>query len=310
MRFVIAALQCAAVCSLELPSVLQGTTSSRLQRRQALQGLALGAATAATPAHAGGAVVSDEVSVTFKEASLGMQLDGLAYQKTTLGSMPSLRCVVTAVAPGSEAAKLGVSDDWTVVSVNGANVESLGAKEVASRIAEAPRPLSVVFRDAERFTSALEPGSGARIAKTTVLPPTGPYTEAQVLEVERLQSPPQCSIGAERGDLLEVRYEGRLRKDNKLFDGSAITFADGKSVPGRGGDSSLYFVLGKQPVGQFPPAWDAAMAGCCVGEVRKLAVPPVLGFGEKGAPKRGVPPYAPLDYTIQLLGINGNNQPR
>ena len=62
-----------------------------------------------------------------------------------------------------------------------------------------------------------------------------------------------------------------------------------------------------QPVGQFPPAWDAAMAGCCVGEVRRLAVPPVLGFGEKGAPKRGVPPYAPLDYTIQLLGINGNN---
>ena len=126
MRFVIAALQCAAVCSLELPSVLQGTTSSRLQRRQALQSLAVGAAAAAAPANAGG-VVSDEVSVTFKESALGMQLDGLAYQKTTLGSMPSLRCVVTAVAPGSEAAKLGVSDDWTVVSVNGDNVESLGA---------------------------------------------------------------------------------------------------------------------------------------------------------------------------------------
>ena len=123
----IAAVQCAAVCSLELP----------LQRRRMLQSLAVGAAAAAAPAHAGGAVVSDEVSVTFKEASLGMQLDGLAYQKTTLGSMPSLRCVVTAVAPGSEAAKLGVSDDWTVVTVNGANVESLGAKEVASRIAEA-----------------------------------------------------------------------------------------------------------------------------------------------------------------------------
>ena len=56
MRFVIAALQCAAVCSLELPSVLQGTTSSRLQRRQALQGLALGVATVAAPANAGGVV--------------------------------------------------------------------------------------------------------------------------------------------------------------------------------------------------------------------------------------------------------------
>ena len=98
MRVVVALQLCAAVGSLEL------------QRRQALQGLALGVATAAAPpAHAAGAVVSDEVSVTFKEASLGMQLDGLAYQKTTLGSMPSLRCVVTAVAPGSEAAKLGVS---------------------------------------------------------------------------------------------------------------------------------------------------------------------------------------------------------
>ncbi len=79
MRVVIALQLFAAVGSLEM------------QRRQALQGLALGVATAAAPAHAGGAVVSDEVSVTFKEASLGMQLDGLAYQKTTLGSMPSLR---------------------------------------------------------------------------------------------------------------------------------------------------------------------------------------------------------------------------
>ena len=253
----IAAVQCAAVCSLELP----------LQRRRLLQSLAVGAAAAAAPAHAGG-VVSDEVSLTFKESALGMQLDGLAYQKTTLGSMPSLRCVVTAVAPGSEAAKLGVSDDWTVVSVNGANVESLGAKEVAAKIAEAPRPLSVTFRDAERFTSALEPGSGARVAKTTVLPPTGPYTEAQVLEVERLQSPPQCSIGAERGDLLEVRYEGRLRKDNKLFDGSAITFADGKSIPGRGGDSSLCGALRNRPASCIRPATAIA-----VPDLRSITAP-------------------------------------
>ena len=89
MRVVVALQLFAAVGSLELQ-----------RRRQALQGLALGVAAAAAPAHAGG-VVSDEVSLTFKEASLGMQLDGLAYQKTTLGSMPSLRCVVTAVAPGS-----------------------------------------------------------------------------------------------------------------------------------------------------------------------------------------------------------------
>ena len=298
-RVLIAALQIAAVHPLE-----------PLQRRSALQGLAAGALAVAAPPARAGDVVSDEVSVTFKEAALGIQLDGMAYQKTTLGSMPSLRCVVSDVAPGSEAFRQGVKDEWTVISINGEAVEKLGTTEIAGRIAKAPRPLQITFRDAERFTTALEPGSGARIARTTVLPPTGPYTEAQVLEVERLQAPPQCSLGARRGDNLEIRYEGRLRKDGTMFDGSAITFANGQAVPGRGGDSSLYFVLGMQPVGQFPPAWDAAMAGCCVGEVRKLSVPPVLGFGDRGAPKRGVPPYAALDYTLQLLSINGNAQPR
>ena len=49
MRVVVALQLCAAVGSLEL------------QRRQALQGLALGVATAAAPpAHAAGAVVSDQ----------------------------------------------------------------------------------------------------------------------------------------------------------------------------------------------------------------------------------------------------------
>ena len=69
-------------------------------------------------------------------------------------------------------------------------------------------------------------------------------------------------------------------------------------------------VLGQQPLGQFPAAWDPALGGACVGEVRRVSVPPVLGFGDKGAPKRNVPPYAMLDYTLQLVSINSNAQPR
>ena len=61
---------------------------------------------------------------------------------------------------------------------------------------------------------------------------------------------------------------------------------------------------------RFPPAWDASMEGACVGEVRRLDVPPVLGFGDKGAPKRGVPPYAALQYTIEVLSLNSNAQRR
>ena len=258
------------------------------QRRQALQGAGARhcVATAATPANAGG-VVSDEVSLTFKETSLGMQLDGLAYQKTTLGSMPSLRCVVTAVAPDSEAARLGVSDDWTVVSVNGANVESLGAQEVASKIADAPRPLAIVFRDAERFTNALEPGSGARVAKTTVLPPTGPYTEPQILEVERLQSPPQCSIGANGATCWRCATKV-TQAGQQAFDGSDHV-RRWWAVPGRG-DDGRSTSLGKQPRASSRRL-GRALSGCCVGGW-KLAVPPVLGFGDKGGPRASRP--APL----------------
>jgi len=36
-------------------------------------------------------------------------------------------------------------------------------------------------------------------------------------------------------------------------------------------------------------------------------VPPVLGYGEKGLPKRGVPPNARLVYEIELLSINADS---
>ena len=116
----------------------------------------------------------------------------------------------------------------------------------------------------------------------------------------RVRVPNPCARGAEDGDLLEVRYEARFvgasaEGEPTLFDGSGVTFADGRAIPGRGGDDSIYFVLGKQPKGQFPPAWDPGLQGMCVSERRALRVPPVLGFGDKGVPRRGVPPAATAD---------------
>ena len=48
-----------------------------------------------------------------------------------------------------------------------------------------------------------------------------------------------------------------MRSRSNAIDG---TFANGNQVPGRGGDGSLYFVLGMQPVGQLPAA-PPALAG-------------------------------------------------
>jgi FKBP-type peptidyl-prolyl cis-trans isomerase len=67
----------------------------------------------------------------------------------------------------------------------------------------------------------------------------------------------------------------------------------------------LYFVLGKQPFGQFPPGWDVGLYGICVGERRRLRIPPVLAYGNTGVPRRGIPPNATLQYDVTLVSLNG-----
>ncbi|CAM9654311.1 unnamed protein product, partial [Phaeothamnion confervicola] len=93
-------------------------------------------------------------------------------------------------------------------------------------------------------------------------------------------------------------------EDGTVIDGSNVR-VDGRVVPGRGGDTSLYFVLGKQPTGQFPPGWDVGLFGMCVGERRRLTVPPVLAYGQQGLRRRNIPPDATLVYDVELVSVNG-----
>jgi len=264
--------------------------------------------------------MTDEVAIQF-EADVGIELEAASYARSTLGALPSVRVAVRRVVPDSAAARSGlVRPGMILVSANGATLEDRPTvAAVAAAISDAARPLTLVLRDPDAFSAQLEPGSGAQVAQTTVLPSYPPATAAspqrgppQVLAVRKARVPEICGEGAKVGDLLEVRYEGRL-EDGRLFDGSELSFGEdqgGQQIPGRAGDATLYFVLGMQPNGQFPIAWDAAMPGACVGEVRTVKVPPVLGFQDKGSKRRGVPPYATLFYTLQLVSINGVALPR
>jgi len=112
-----------------------------------------------------------------------------------------------------------------------------------------------------------------------------------------------------KDDLLEISYVGRVLETGQIFDGSAVKIND-EGIPGRGNDVSLYFVLGKQPFGQFPPGWDVGLVGMCVGERRRLILPPVLAYGSKGLPRRGIPPDATLQYDITLVSLNGLSTPQ
>ena len=162
--------------------------------------------------------------------------------------------------------------------------------------------MALTFKDSLSFNEKL--ATGARRASTApistkIAPGTATQAE-QVLSVQRLEVPDRCTRNAQSGDLIEIRYTGRL-EDGTVFDGMEL--AD------RFGDDSIQFVLGKQPAGQFPPSWDVGLVGMCVGERRVLDVPPVLGYGAKGLPKRGVPPDARLTYDVELLAINALSTP-
>ena len=278
--------------------------------------------------------LSDEYSLEFDSSrSLGIELKDLRVGFEYGTREGTSRVLVADVVAGGQAASTGkVQIDDIVVAVDGVNVERESAKEVSARLVRAKaegRPVQVTLKDALAFNKQLNDlpkdreEAMAPIA-TRVAPGGGPSGEPeQVLSIRRLEVQSRCTRNAQSGDLVEIRYTGRLadgpackgsprrcypphRYTGRLADGTVF---DGMELAGRFGDDSLQFVLGKQPAGQFPPAWDVGLVGMCVGERRLLDVPPVLGFGAKGLPKRNVPPNARLLYDVELLAINALSTP-
>lgn len=93
---------------------------------------------------------------------------------------------------------------------------------------------------------------------------------------------------ARPGQTVAVHYVGTL-EDGTVFDSSHE----------RG--QPISFTLG---TGQVIPGWDQGIQGMKVGGVRKLVIPPALGYGEAGYGP--IPPNATLIFEVELLAIVDN----
>ncbi|XP_057309974.1 uncharacterized protein LOC130647975 [Hydractinia symbiolongicarpus] len=107
------------------------------------------------------------------------------------------------------------------------------------------------------------------------------------LEIIVEEKPELCDDFARIGDLVYVDYTGMLR-DGRVFDSS---MHDGRSP--------LKFQLG---AGTLIKGWERGIQGMCVGEKRKLVIPPHLGYGSQGV-DGVIPPDSTLLFQVHLMNL-------
>merc|ERR1711920_525581 len=104
------------------------------------------------------------------------------------------------------------------------------------------------------------------------------------LKIEHILKPESCDKQAENGQMLTMHYTGTL-EDGTKFDSSLDR------------NEPFKFQIG---VGQVIKGWEEGVLGMCVGEKRKLIVPPALGYGDQGAGDI-IPGGATLYFEVELI---------
>lgn len=117
------------------------------------------------------------------------------------------------------------------------------------------------------------------------------FADVDTLKIGVLKKVADCTRKARNGDTVGVHYTGKL-EDGTVFDSSVQ-----RGTP-------IEFPLG---VGRVIPGWDQGILGMCIGEKRKLTIPPHLGYGSAGA-GNVIPPDATLIFTTELVSINGQTE--
>lgn len=104
------------------------------------------------------------------------------------------------------------------------------------------------------------------------------------LQIEK-QAINACPRPSKHGDRLSMHYTGTLKSDGSEFDSSR-----------KRGPFKFHFGAGEVIKG-----WDEGLKDMCVGDKRKLTIPPHMGYGSRGIGP--IPGGATLVFEVELLEI-------
>merc|ERR1711874_213574 len=111
-------------------------------------------------------------------------------------------------------------------------------------------------------------------------------TELKIEVVESVAAA-ECGVKSVAGDVLHMHYTGTV------LGGSEFDSSVKRGKP-------FTFPLGG---GRVIKGWDQGLLDMCVGEKRKLTIPPELGYGARGRPPK-IPPSSVLVFDVELLKID------
>lgn len=112
------------------------------------------------------------------------------------------------------------------------------------------------------------------------------------LEIHYTFRPEACERKARTTNVLTLHYKGYLEGTETVFDSSYER------------NEPFSFQLG---IGHVILGWEKGLLGTCVGEKRRLVIPPELGYGD--AKHDQIPPKSTLVFDVEILKIEEGPKP-
>ncbi|KAF7486143.1 hypothetical protein GHT09_002210 [Marmota monax] len=118
------------------------------------------------------------------------------------------------------------------------------------------------------------------------------HNPKDTVQLETLELPPGCVRRAKAGDFMRYHYNGSLT-DGTLFDSSYSRNHTYNTYIGQG-----YII----------PGMDQGLQGVCIGERRRITVPPHLAYGENGTGDK-IPGSAVLIFDVHVIDFHNPADP-